>query len=85
METALYFLGAGTTIAQFIEVMQKLGETELAKKAITMFNKMKERVSSFIKKPNTKIQELQARMDGLVDAGKKQLEFGSEELEPVLP
>lgn len=82
METVLYVVGAGTAIAQFIKVMQDLGETKLAKKASTMFKNIKEKVSSFIKKPNDKMQELQGRIDGLVTSGTDVLSNGKGGISP---
>lgn len=82
METVLFVLGAGTTIAQFIKTMEGLGETKLAEKARTMFKNMKEKVSSFIKKPNDKMQELQDRIDGLVASGTDVLSNGKGGIAP---
>lgn len=72
METALYLIGAGTSIMGFINAMEKLGETKLAQKARKMFGKMKEKASQFIKKPNDKLKEV----ENLINEGNRVMKSG---------
>lgn len=72
METVLYLAGAGATIANFINAMEKLGETKLVQKARKMYSNMKEKVSSLVKK----LDEMLAEVENRINQGNEALKSG---------